>query len=360
MKTIRLLQLALGLGLAGAGSPLYGQTINLRLSVKIIVHPTSGARPFGVTATMFTNAVAAANEWMANYWRGYRYQLVEVVEIGGPFQGGADGPSKWFYRDPRSTEDGSWQAFQADVKGPLYLLRNNAVNYYVSSPTDWNTGGAAPFPWEASAGWIACWGIVNDGPFWILHECGHFFGLPHTHGGCGCPSTENCSPLNGYWVVDDDIADTLPEAAGDNCFTNINLLTLANFNKLYANCTPAEQFMAQNTYSNVMSYHEPMNKDALMGRKTELQHDVHTTYANTDRAHAVSGFTRFVSTSGNNANSGLASTAPKRTVLNAVAASAAVGDIVLLRQGSYNEQLTINKAVTLRATRNGWARIGAP
>jgi hypothetical protein len=338
-----------------------GQTIDLRLSVKIIGSPLAGTRPSGVTPQMFTNAVAKANEWMAGYWRGYRYQLTEVVDIGGPSQGGTNGPSKWFGVDPRNTDDGTWQSFQADVQGSaLYLLRTNALNYYVSTPTHWNTGGAAPFPWEAPA-WIAAWGIVNDGPFWVVHECGHFYGLVHTHGGCGCPATQGCSSLNGYWVGDDGLTDTLKEAAGDACFTSINQLTLANFNKWFTNCTAGEQTLAMNTFSNVMSYHDPPNKDTLMSRKTESQADLHTTYANSDRAHTISGRTRFVSATGNNVNSGLNSAAPKRTVLNAVSASAAGGgDIVLVRPGNYNEQITISSTVTLRATRAGWATIGKP
>lgn len=341
--------------------PAAGQTIDLRLSVKIIVNPTTSARPVGITPQMFTNAVNAANQWMATYWRGYRYKLVEVADIGGLTQGGTNGPSKWFGRDPRNTDDGMWQSFQSDVQGSSpYQLRTNALNYYVSTATHWNTGGAAPLPWEAPA-WIAAWGIVNSGPFWIVHECGHFYGLSHTHGGCGFPSTDGCNLLNGYWVGDDGLTDTLKEAAGDSCFTNINQLTLANFNKWFTNCTPAEQTLAMNTFSNVMSYHDPPNKDTLMILLTEQQADLFTTYANTDRAHTLSGFTRFVSLSGNNANSGLNSAAPKRTVLNAVNPSAAGGgDIVLLRPGNYNEQITVNKPLTLCATRSGWATIGKP
>jgi hypothetical protein len=164
----------------------------------------------------------------------------------------------------------------------------------------------------------------------------------------------------GYWVGDDGLADTVKEAAGDFCFTNIDFLTLANFNKTYSNCSAAEQKLAQDTFYNVMSYHDPQHKDTLIDRMTELQHDLHTSYANTSRFFSVSGRTRFVSATGNNAHSGLNSTAPKLTVSNAVAASAAGGDIVLLRPGHYNERLTIGRPVTLRAGRTGWATIGEP
>lgn len=340
-----------------ASLPTGGQTIDLRLSVKIIVHPTLGTRPTGVSPQLFTNAVAAANQWMAKYWRGYRFRLTEVVDIGGPSQGGTSGPSKWngvFVRD-------FWNQFQADVKtDSRYQVRSDAVNYYVTTETNWNTGGAAPYPWEAPVATVA-WGIVNGGPFWVVHECGHYYGLPHTHGGCGCSSTDNCTLLNGYWVGDDGFTDTLKEAAGDFCFTNINQLTLANFGKWFISCTTGEQILAMNTFSNVMSYHDPTNKDLLMDHMTEQQADQLTTYANSDRAPTVSGRTRFVSLSGNNANSGLDQNAPKRTVINAAVASAAGGgDIILVRPGYYDEQITISKPVTLRATRSGWVTIGKP
>jgi hypothetical protein len=52
--------------------------------------------PKEISPDTFTNAVAAANQWMASYWRGYRYQLTEVTDIGGPTQGGTNGPSQWF------------------------------------------------------------------------------------------------------------------------------------------------------------------------------------------------------------------------------------------------------------------------
>jgi hypothetical protein len=226
----RFFLIALGVGGIAAALTAQAQTIDLRLSVKIIVHPTTGARPRGSRRncsptpsrppTHGWRVIGAATATASPRWR----------RSAGPAQGGTNGPSKWFGRDPRNTADGTWQSFQADVQGSgLYLLRTDALNYYVTSPTNWNTGGAAPFPWEAPA-WIAAWGIVNDGPFWVVHECGHFYGLVHTHGGCGCPSTSGCTFLNGYWVGDDGLTDTLKEAAGDFCFTNINQLTLANFN----------------------------------------------------------------------------------------------------------------------------------
>jgi len=360
MKTKLLFPLLAASALLTAWSAA-GQTIDLRVSVKIIVHPTTGARPAGITPLTFTNAVNAANRWMATYWRGYRYRLTEVADIGGPAEGGTNGPSKWYEINFR--DDPLRATFFSDAQSDSrYRLRADQINVYVATAVAGagGSGGAMPIP----PGETNYWGgqiFADDGAFWVLHELGHFFGLLHTHGGCGCPSTNGCIALNGYWVGDDGLSDTLFEQAGDFCFTNINQLTLANFVKYFTNCTPAEQALAINTFSNAMSYHLPLQKNDVINRMTEQQMDRFTDHANGDRHAFVAAFTRFVSTAGNNANSGLASAAPKRTVLSAVNASAAAGgDIVLLRPGNYNEQITINKPVTLRATRDGWATIGKP
>jgi hypothetical protein len=100
------------------------------------------------------------------------------------------------------------------------------------------------------------------------------------------------------------------------------------------------------TYLNLMAY--GFNK--VLDRLTPQQLDKWTRYANIERAFALSGRTRFVSPAGNDANPGLIGTSPKRTVVNAInASSAGGGDIVLLRPGSYDEQITISRPVTLRA-----------
>jgi hypothetical protein len=233
----------------------FGQFIDIRVSVKIITDPTTGNRPPGITDLMLLSAETNANQWMASYSRGYRFDIREIVNIGGPAQGGATGPSKWYGQDPRGTPE-PWNTFQSDT--------------------------------------------LPEGDCWTR----------------------------------DQIAARWPTATTDR---------------------------VDDTFFNVMSYHNAATKDTDENRMTELQLDRHADTANSTRAAFVSGRTRFVSATGNDNNTGLVSTAPKLHVLAAVnSANPAGGDIILLRPGSYNEQLTLDRPVTLRATRVGPATIGKP
>ncbi|HMJ66759.1 MAG TPA: hypothetical protein VK615_15570 [Candidatus Binatia bacterium] len=340
----------------------FAQYVDIRLSIKVILNPTNSARPAGVNNALFYAAAESSNEWMARYWRGYRFRVTEVLYIGGPSEGGTNGPSKWWWIwndlgiDMR--DQPYWGRFQSDTKtNNLYRLRNDQVNFYVIRPATSGTGGACPIP-PGEVSDTACVGLVNDGPFWLVHETGHFFGLSHTHGGCGCPSTSGCSLMNGYWVGDDGIADTLPEGAGDFCFTTRDHISRANFNKFYTNCTPSERFLVDNTYFNVMSYHNPNTKDQVEDVMTELQLDGHADTAGSYRAAFVSGHTWFARPGIFPSGSGSSTDEYQLLSLAINAADSFGGDLVALRPGSYNQQLTISKPVTLRATRAGWATIG--
>lgn len=260
-----------------------------------------------------------------------------------------------------------------------YRWNASALNYYViagfgTSLTDTNgvavgqPAGEGSFP--SGGAQIVTLGTVHS-DLVILHETGHWLELYHTHGGCirspnnVCGSPGYCdivAPFFGFRLGDDGIADTLPTQAGDFCFTGLDDVSAANFGVSYRFCTLEQRALVDDTYLNLMAY----GFDRVLNRLTPQQLDKWTRYANNERQFALSGRTRFVSATGNNANSGLVPTAPKRTVLSAVNASAA-GDIVLLRPGNYDEQITIANPVTLRAAATNsfpayprWATIGKP
>jgi hypothetical protein len=110
-----------------------------------------------------------------------------------------------------------------------------------------------------------------------------------------------------------------------------------------------------------MSYHNAATKDSVENIMTELQLDLHADTASTESSSGgrfafSSGKTYFISAGGSDGGSGR-STSPYRTVGKGVTNSAA-GDILLLRPGNYDQRLTINRPVTLRAARPGWATVG--
>jgi len=108
------------------------QHIYIRVSIKVITDPVTGARPSGITDDLFSAAMASANQWMDSFGRGYRFNVTEIVNIGGPTQGGASGPSQWYGQDPRATPE-PWQTFQNDINtDPRYVRRTDQVNFYVT------------------------------------------------------------------------------------------------------------------------------------------------------------------------------------------------------------------------------------
>ena len=323
----------------------FGQYIDIRISIKIIVHETTGNRPNGITDKLFYDAAEAARQWQASYSRGYRFRIIEILEIGGPLNGGADGPSKWF--GIRPTDD-AWSDFQDDVRTDArYKLRANQVNFYVTAGPTSNPGGACPIP-PGETHLTACHGLVNDGPWWMNHELGHFFGLAHPFAG---ENNALCTP------GDDGIADTLPDST---CWTSQDDVANATYQMNYddPSMTSNMKKMVDDVYFNVMSYHEANNKDIVENRMTELQLDYMADIANSDRNAFVSGKTWFVKPGTVNAGDG-SSTDEYQLISQAVAAASGDGgDILLFRPGVYQQNLTISKPLTLRATRVGEAIIG--
>jgi hypothetical protein len=65
----------------------------LRISVHVILHPTTGVRPPGITNEVFYMAETSANAIMAGHFRGYRFRNTEITNVGGPLNGESSGPS---------------------------------------------------------------------------------------------------------------------------------------------------------------------------------------------------------------------------------------------------------------------------
>jgi hypothetical protein len=296
---------------------------------------------------VFYLAATNGNKWMFAYSRGYRFRITEVTEIGGPANGGLFGPSQWFGRAFK--DDPDWSTFQDDAKNDSrYKLRGNQINAYVSTGVTrpGNSGGNTPIPPGDLNTAVEV--FPDTGAWWLCHELGHFFGLPHTFAG---EDKSSCTP------GDDDIPDTLRDS---NCWTTLDEVSAYYFlGRQYSQLIAGEKTIVDRVFYNTMSYHDAVNKNDTESYKSEGQLDRETNEANTDRAAFVSGRTIFVSPGGSDSDSGKLSTEPKRSVASAVgAANAAGNDILLLRAGSYPAPVTLSKAVTLRATRVGPAILG--
>jgi hypothetical protein len=305
--------------------------IEWRVSVKFIVD-ANGNRPTGGiidTDQDVLDQIDAANRLVTPFSRGYTFQLTEIRNLTGF--------ASLFTAD-RETVKATLQSVV--VTNPASILwRNNALNVYINAADGINEGITGIY--------LVAMGH-NVGRETFTHESGHYLGLCHTHG-CDCESCTDCvDPSDG-------IADTLPDSL---CWSNQNQMATNYYHSNFVELTHAQQVAVSNTFNNIMGYH------ALRKVYTSDQLDHITDVSNTTRSNLVTGFTRFVDRD-NTCTQRTGSSAcvnntggPFQTVAGGIN-NANAGDIVLIRQGHYNEPTTIRKAITLRATR-GDALIGTP
>jgi hypothetical protein len=321
-------------------------TITVNLSYKVVLNPADGTRPPGATDAAIDQAVTGMNTLYQAYFRGYSFRRVDpITQVGG--RSDTTGPSQW-YNTNFFASDGTTQRTRMEAAArsdARYAWNNNAVNIYLVNGI---CGGLCSFP---TADNIVLIGGCSAGTASTqLHEIGHYFNLCHTQGcPCGC-----CGTGSGQCNTpgDDGIADTLPDLA---CWSRDQIAQNSFGGRTYAQLNPSEQSQVDNVFQNLMSYHgTTCGNGGSQTRLTELQLD-RWADANPNRLNATGGRrTRFVQVGANGSGS---STNPFGSVQNAVNASTA-GDIILLRPGSYNEIITINRAVTLRVSRRGPVVIG--
>jgi hypothetical protein len=318
--------------------------ITVRVSVKYILKP-DGTRPadgsIGTTAG-FDAEITRGNQILATTGRGYSLQVVEYIDIRPPVPGGQ--PSDYWYnldaRSNRALMEGAATADQA-----TWRWNANSINIYVNN----SSSGQCSF--VGAGGAITLGNDIGTGT--VLHETGHFFNLKHTHAGDygDNPSTP---PFAASDLHD---GDGLAETANDNPnISNHDQLSQALFGHVYSAATAGEKSVVDSAYENVMSYH---NENTLLSDQMDIWCD----NASAGRRGFCTGRTWFVDRncgtiiSDGSSGCGIFS-GPYRTVGGGVG-TANNGDIVLIRPGTYVEPMTINKAVTLRATR-GSATIGQP
>jgi Protein of unknown function (DUF1565) len=351
MKRFLLLALLLAPGLA------QGQ-LQWRISIKVFTN-TNGASPQipnwslgGATLLQeLTNGVTYANTMLSNTWRGYTWQLTEIVTVSGTTAPLPAATNSWFNLPVGAGTQDDLDA-KAKANPNSFQYRNNAINFYYVNGTTGPNGGYCAFPNENQHVILVAPNSFADV---LIHEAGHFFSLQHTHntqsylnnGGTACTNANACTcafALGG----DDGIADT----PLDNTCWNQDTIARSNFNgRAYATLTAGERFFVDNSWLNIMSYHSPGV------RFTDDQMDFVTELSNTTRFNVATGRTRFVDWTNPGAQDGSRAN-PFRGVGQGIVA-ADPGDIVLIRPGNYNETATYAKPITLRATR-GAVTVGRP
>jgi len=257
---------------------------NIRLSVKVLLE-SDGALPNyrtyeGDRNERFNQLVQAAdkgNRSLIEAGTPLRVDLLETVELEGlsnwnaysevepvcPESGdGENDPNPDLpdccppADDPdRPDNDCGYRLRCLDRKArnnpELYAFREDAINAYVLSCTgSFNNGGLHD-------------GIVifrpnAAGPN-VLHEVGHHLSLAHTHSGeTPVPCGFSCGSLSEPERLElppgnDQVSDT---AADNTCWT-INDMSLFNCDEQpYEQADPACKLSVDNTYANLMSYHD--------------------------------------------------------------------------------------------------------
>lgn len=342
-------------------------TIDVRVSVKVILRPNSATRPFVNATTQITDAMIQSAFDIANdsllsaYWRGYRFRVTEIQDIG-PCIGVCDSSDPGFWHGATLAGDDDLGDFERWARqfDATFLWRTDQVNVYINSGK--GSGAVASFPPGEA---IMSGGLVFDPanriswPAAVLHhELGHYFSLAHPNG-----RLEDCCDPDTCITNGDGIEDTLPDGP---CFT-LDQLSTNRYGAPFAGVNATKQDSLLNMFWNNMCYLHPDQKDnfpingfghTLLDRLTELQLDRWTDTANGVRGFATTAKTRFITaTICTICPPADGSSAKPYQSLAAGLSAAGSGDILSLRPGTYTGPATINQPVTLRATRRGVALI---
>jgi hypothetical protein len=339
--------------------PAQAQYIKIPVSVKFILSPT-GVRPTGLwtNADHWRQAIDIANAGNARFGRGIRY-------LYPTFDGDVSGYGQYYDLEGGETVQFDY-AMQTDGAAQTHW-RSDALNVYVVHTTLGGNGSGwagnpqdpLPDPYTPIRPRVVVFAVnmQGDNQFTLMaHEFGHHQGLIHT-----------------WWIDergdDDRVADTPVDVDPNQCPSSYCacMFLLSQNRALLEGWSLDTLRMMTN---NLMSYHcdnltdfdlseGQLDRWADMTRMYLASEDTGLTYFAESGSHftAADGYSQSYFTT----ELGFQKGGPFPTVDAAVAAANPEGgDIVMLRPGNFNEQITINKPVTLRATRAGWVTIGRP
>ena len=313
------------LAATGMATPTLAE-VEWHVSVKFI-QAMDGSLPTIDQAELETQ-LAFANRAMVV--RGFRFVIDEWQSIGGPSQPTV---ASWF-----DSCDQVGLEVQAELNPSLFLFRTDAINVYVNDSVCSFTAICA---WPNTGLEVVLYTSGGDNDNLLLHECGHYFGLCHTHGcpcsGCDAGGTGLCNDI----PVTDLIADTLPDLP---CW-DLDQIAQWSFANDYIDITPQERQQVDDVFWNVMSYHNGDTADRL----SEDQLDVMTDFSNTVRHPVVVGYEVFVDSTFGGISTG-ASTSPWHTIQEGWNVTGPQDNLVV-RGGEYDELLVLTERRLLIASR---------
>lgn len=328
--------------------------IQIRLSIKVITNPDTGADPAGLAGVDLASTVEGMNALMEQFGRGYQFVVVDpIVRVGGAGQFARPNPS--FYSNQGLLSGSITRAdLHADALAnpAMYAWNPSAINVYIN---DVSNRMLCDPPNDVI---VIGDGAAHDSGI-LLHDIGHFFGLCNTQG-CGCECCVNPGPCPSNAPGDDGISDTLTDSA---CWGRADIGSF-NFGLPTSDWSAAQAMAVSEAMSNVMGFNG--GEDGENCRRgtnssqtflSEGQLDLWCDIASTNRASACNGRILFVRLSANGLGRNGRSFNPYGLVAEGVGA-AHPGDILIIGGGSYPEHIRINRPVTLRAPRNQTARIG--
>lgn len=364
----------LGIAVCLEAPAALAQFIDIRISVKWILGPSgeppsvspSECAPYNwLDPAWWQSQIDEANVRYGAYGRGIRF-------ASPVFEGGIAGASQFFNLYESLNNDFE---LTARANPAQFRWRDDAVNVYVfnsvggtpDAPKCQGWAGGHPLP-----GTLGCEGhtfpnrsvmIVfcartNAG---LAHEFGHHFGLPHTWVPNHAPETpvdadpDLCSSppdCNAYPACTVDPYCRGAASLCTCCCMESNTLALA----AAQGWTPQQYEVMR---YNIMSYHcgVPEHGFQMSDGQWDKFCDMIKTWKHDYCRSETTGEPIFVHWNAPFPYWGY-SRFPFRTVADGVsAANPAGGDILLIRSGSYGENLTINRRVTLRSDR-GTVRIG--
>lgn len=323
--------------------------IQIRLSCKVIVNVFEEL-PSGFDESDVATAIDAANQQMDAHGRGYRFVLVDPVIQSG---GGASGrplPSTYFNPEFSINEHRRDEMESDALANPgLYAWNASAINIFINADS-------LPLCPRASDQLIALPVHRGSRAMSYGHTVGHLMNLCHV-AGCECVrccetgQTGTCHTSPG----NDGMSDTLPTVT---CWDQ-NAIAQNTFGLNYGQSSAGQQSQVDDVYLNIMNNRIDCHGGVFspIVRLTERQLDRWADTASVTRLGVCDGQTFFVDAAFNGFETGRSSN-PFNRVAEGLSQADGGGDIVLIRNGVYLENLTLSEPVTLRTQRGHVARIG--